>query len=390
MGFAKAQFMEEQERGWSSPDTNVCERCVEDSFLKHVIRDAAVAHECDYCGKRSKKAIAAPIDEILGPIAQTLFAHFADPSSAGVPRDDGEWVGDLVDTWDALETLELECHDKLVEDIVGSFHNSGWYQCAGGFWLDVHRHVQLRFGWQSFVAEVQHRNRYFFFNQRSAPDHPSDGPSVPELLATIGDIVDELGLVSELNSGEQLYRARLVDGRRKLKTFAELGPPPPELATAGRMNPAGISYFYLARNPHTAISEVAKEYPCRVAVAKFRIREPMRVIDLSRLPELPSIFDAERYQLRESILFLKEFVTAISSPVAGGGREHVEYVPSQIVSEYFAVGDGGESDSYNGIVFPSAVDKGGTNVVLFPPRGSLETFEQIAVLESVCHQRVSG
>jgi|SRR5471030_15803 len=49
-------------------------------------------------------------------------------------------------------------------------------------------------------------------------------------------------------------------------------------------------------------------------------------------------------------------------------REHVDYAPSQVVSEYFALvfqsdGDGSKLD---GIVYPSAVRPGGRNLVLFP------------------------
>ena len=42
-------------------------------------------------------------------IAAALYKHFGDPTHAGVPQDDGEWVGEesFVSTKDALMDLEL-------------------------------------------------------------------------------------------------------------------------------------------------------------------------------------------------------------------------------------------------------------------------------------------
>ncbi len=62
------------------------------------------------------------------------------------------------------------------------------------------------------------------------------------------------------------------------------------------------------------------------------------MIDLAALPEIPSIFDEARRHLRPPLRFLHEFSWRISAPVRTAARteaEMVEYVPTQIVSEYF-------------------------------------------------------
>ena len=72
---------------------------------------------------------------------------------------------------------------------------------------------------------------------------------------------------------------------------------------------------------------------------------------------------------RDSLEFLRSFVKDISKPVSKDGSEHVEYVPSQIVSEYISqVLSAQIGKTVGALVYPSAVDTGGTNIVIFPQR----------------------
>ena len=69
----------------------------------------------------------------------------------------------------------------------------------------------------------------------------------------------------------------------------------------------------------------------------------------------------------------------ITRPIAKDGSEHIEYVPSQVVSEYFALifhlQDGKRLD---GIKYTSSVRVGSHNLVLFPSeRGSESIFDQV-------------
>ena len=53
-------MLEAEERGWYEPDGYVCPDCVEDDFLKEIIRENACHRECDYCGRRTRTYSAAP------------------------------------------------------------------------------------------------------------------------------------------------------------------------------------------------------------------------------------------------------------------------------------------------------------------------------------------
>lgn len=389
MGLVKSAWIETEERGWDAEDKHVCAECVEDEYLKQIISNHVTEKSCDYCERKSRVAIAAPLSVVVEPIAGALFAHFAEPAGAGLPRDSGEWVGEeaITDTRDALESLGLVCNDTLFDDIEGSFINNAWYPCAGGHWLDIHEHEELRYAWDSFVYEIKHRGRYFLFGKKSRASSALGERYTPiTLLHRIGKLVQDLKLVKSVPATTRMYRVRRTTEGIEFTEFHEVGPPPEEHVGAGRMNPPGISYFYLALERETALAEVLDKPPCHAAVAEFETIKELLLLDLTELPSLPSIFDSERRGERQGLLFLDSFVDAIAIPVTRDGREHVEYIPSQVVCEFFAqvmrIDGKGQLD---GIEYPSAVRPGGKNVVVFPPRDVSEQWEDRVKLRGISH-----
>jgi hypothetical protein len=100
------------------------------------------------------------------------------------------------------------------------------------------------------------------------------------------------------------------------------------------------------------------------------------VLDLSSLPPVPCIFDGSRDQ-RDTLLFLNEFVKSITAPVVHDGREHIDYVPTQILTEYFrrrAAGDDGPA--IDGIIYPSSRRRNGRSIVLFASQMDLDPDRQ--------------
>jgi RES domain len=89
------------------------------------------------------------------------------------------------------------------------------------------------------------------------------------------------------------------------------------------------------------------------------------VLDLTTLEPIPSLFSGQRHQ-RPILKFLHSFVRDLSKPIKKDGREHIEYVPTQIVTEYFRHSfvwyDG---QRIRGILYPSSRKPSGTACVLF-------------------------
>jgi len=133
------------------------------------------------------------------------------------------------------------------------------------------------------------------------------------------------------------------------------------------MSPAGISMFYGAENPATAIQEVAVRADGKhkwVTVGAFETSGPCVVVDFTCLPTVPSMFDPERGRQRRPLLFLHQFVAQLSQP-ARVTYEQIDYVPTQIVTEYllriFAKGQ-----LVTGLLYPSALT-GASSAVLDIP-----------------------
>ncbi|MEI7868037.1 MAG: HEPN-associated N-terminal domain-containing protein [Candidatus Methylumidiphilus sp.] len=384
MGRAKEEMMEAEERGWNRPNGFVCPDCVEDEFLKEIIRENACVIKCDYCGGRTCKYSAAPVSEIMEPIANAVFYYFNDPINSMIPFDHEEdsYLLDTTDTRDVLEQLSLDCNEQLFEEIVEAFIHNEWVEAAGGVWSGSHPHEIMSFMWDRFADIVKHEIRYFFGNSKEELNDEEYTPS--NLLPTIGNLVLRHNLISVLPKDSLLFRARPRQiGENWHLNEDELGAPPPEKASSGRMNPAGISYLYLAYTQETSLAEIENDSTQQAAIGKFEVSKDLHILDLSKLPALPSMFDDYSREEREELIFLEKFVSEIKKPVNKNGNEHIEYVPSQIVSEYFALIFQANGKKIDGILYPSAVHKGGKNLVLFPnERGNSPRFDQVKLIDA--------
>ena len=379
MGREKSRILEAEERGWYEPDGHVCSDCVEDEFLKEIIRDNACSTECDYCKNITLDESAAPVEVLMEPIANAVFYYFNSPTDAYVPYDssEGGWLLDSTDTNDVLESLALDCHPDLFEDIANSFVHEEWVETAGGTWMGSHPHEEMGYLWDHFVRIVKYEVRYFF--DHALPNSTDEQYEPANLLPTIGSLVKRLGILGSLPLGTQLFRARKKDQEDFSLDAEQLGAPPSEKATAGRMNPAGISYLYLAFDQKTALAEIQHGESDQSAIGQFEVLRDLQILNLTKLPDLPSIFDDNRRDEREGLIFLESFIEEISKPVTKDGSEHIDYVPSQVVSEYFAlVFQPGKGEYLDGIVYPSAVHPGSRNLVLFPTERTFERrFDQV-------------
>lgn len=376
MGQEKSKWMED----WNAPDSYVCAECVEDEFLKDVIRQNVSQRQCDYCERKTRAHSAAPVSILMGPIGNAVFYHFNDPTRGGVPYDDG-FVIESTDTGDVLNTLEFGCHDRLFDDIANAFTNKEWVRAAGGHWASSHPNEAMNDSWSNFVNIVKHNVRFFFQHLPASNATCSQEYKPHQMLPAIGKLVKRLKLLKKLPAGTDLFRVRErhedADWELNEKQMRE---PPSEKASAGRMNPVGISYLYLSYEKETALAEVLKGPPCGAAIAHFVTKRDINILDLTNLPGKPSIFDNASRSKREKILFLESFAEEISKSVEKNGREHIEYVPSQVVSEYFAlIFEPSPGKNLDGIAYRSSIRRNGRNLVLFPTeRGLIRQFDQVA------------
>ena len=340
MGFAKEQMMEDESRGFNTVGNKyVCSECVTDYALKAFVRANASETACSYCKSSSKRPIAVQIDLIIEKILDGIKFEWGDPNNEGLPWEsaEGGWIlfpgSPVSNTYEILQELEVTDSQKLLEDIDYSIHNDEW--CQKDYFSLSPKDV-LIYSWREFREKVMHKTRYLFMNERDTDiqNQSSEILSPQQMLRFIGDMVRKIGLVRAIPMGTKFLRAR----PRKLEIIsaANLGPPPEKDAKdSNRMSPAGIPMFYGAFGEEIVIAETRDKKACCATIGTFCSLKEFRAVDLTDFPPVPSLFDTETRELRASIMFLRSFAKDLSRPIDKDGREHIEYVPTQIVTEYF-------------------------------------------------------
>ncbi|MDO9083781.1 MAG: HEPN-associated N-terminal domain-containing protein, partial [Humidesulfovibrio sp.] len=327
-----------------------------------VVRDDLSQMPCSFCDAEE----SAQLEEVLALILDGLHAEYDDPNN-GVSWEsaEGGWLGVEGRLWDTEELLYsyLECEENVMQSIVGLTNQEQWvYRDPYG----AREHEELYWSWELFADIVKHKARYVFFRSDEIKDaYDSLRVNPLSILDELGRIVLDIGLVEELAVGFQVMRARCA-GSRTFSTSAELGPPPIEKARSSRMSPYGIQMFYCANDEETCCLETVTWDSALVTVAEWQSKRRMKVLNLSNLPEIPSIFDATRRDSRMPLIFLDDFVADFCKKIERDEREHIEYVPTQVVTEYFRrvfrANDGAKID---GIVYKSSLGPGNCYVFFF-------------------------
>ena len=267
--------------------------------------------------------------------------------------------------------LELDVHADLFDDIVKAFMDRTF---APRYYFGLGPDERLHYGWDSFVDQVTHHTRYLFMQvPASVAEYATPGELTPDqMLAELGKLVAEAGLLRELVEGQSLFRGRLHEHVKDERPASgkTLGTPPIEHArNSNRMSPNGIPMFYGAFDEDTAVEEtIAPGWNAGsdLTIGEFVSARPLRVVDLTDLPAVPSLYDELRRGERPWIAFLHRFAREVSQPIDRDETEHLEYVPTQIVTEFFRhVFPVEHEQPLDGIVYTSSVHEGGQCIVLF-------------------------
>jgi hypothetical protein len=391
MNRAAEEQLEQWELGYSAPGGYaVCAECVGDAALRAMVECEADTDQCSFCG-RTGDDVALEVTAVLNRIGSQLMIEWTRAENV-LYRDSESDSGLIGPEYDIREVLAFEgaefgseSFEEFVVDafLETQFAPSGVYATTAG--------EALQFGWEDLVETVKHRRRFFFV--LSPNDRSGDGAGVPvprgsELLGELDRLICEHGLLRDLPPEELLYRVRVHPVRKRYETAEALGSPPPDAASQSRMSPAGIPMLYTAADVETAIAETLGSRRTRrkgMTVATFRPTEAMRIVDFSRLPEIPSVFDVsdDTPSMRHDLGFLYAMRRDIGAPVTLDGREHIDYVPTQVVCEYLRDRLPVELGApVHGLAWESARRTGSLNIVLFlDHRGCVELGDRPSMTE---------
>ena len=353
---------------------SVCEQCFDDLGISEFIENNAVSKKCYFCGASADVPIAASIQEVADYINECIKKEYDDAANE-VPYNSREG-GYQLPTWDSYELLSEiglefpnDVDDKLFLAVARLLDDNSWchWDPFRGSDEDV-----AKYSWEYFAWVTKHRRRFFFMDHR--PEFDLDEYSPGDVLKTIFEYANEAGLFKTLPAGTRLFRARCEEDGDKLETAQELGPPPQSKATqSNRMSPPGIVMFYGGDTEMTAILETANK-PGRFAIGRFETLRPAIVLDLTDIPLIPSLFeeipDGAEISPRTVLTFLRHVAEQISQKIERDDRVHVDYVPTQIVTEYVrsqltSGGTQANRTRVDGIKYSSSVHPGHASYVLF-------------------------
>jgi|SRR5215213_1978896 len=347
-------------------ETYVCGDCVDDYAVKQFIKHHAEELRCDYCRQTSQELpIGAAVNDVGDFILEGLEMEWSHPEDEAVAWDseDGCYVVSTVDSYDLVDRYFALESDQLRNDLANQLGDNDWCQRNP---YRLTREESWIFDWEQFSEELKHQTRYVFFRVKNERDEYGEGvQNLHEIMDEIATIVLEIGLIRTISSGTVITRARPHCEIQQYSTVEDLGPPSKELAIhANRMSPSGIPMFYGSDSELTALSEV--EQTGFATLAQFVTQRAFKVLDLTRIPDVPSIFDRQPHYERAPLIFLRNFLADLTKRVAKDGREHIEYVPTQVITEYFRrVFLDQDHERVKGIIYPSARNESGISYVLF-------------------------
>jgi hypothetical protein len=374
MGRMKELQLEQWEAGFSASwGQSVCGSCTGDEALSSLVEEHANADECSFCGRKGQN-IAVDTDTVLKHIGSQLLIGWsrAEDILYHDSEEESGYAGPVYEIRDVLESEGVEFGDTDFETFVLEAFGETQYTPAGVYAMT--QGEALRAGWDDLVETVKHRQRFFFVLARNDRSGDGAGVAVPrgrELLSELDRLICEYGLLRELPARTPLYRVRLHPLRKRYKTAKDLGAPPPNSASQSRMSPAGIPMLYTAEEIETALAETVGTRRSRrkgLTIATFKPTETLRIVDFSQLPPIPSVFDdsPDTPRIRHELGFLYGMRRDIGGEVKLDGRQHIEYVPTQVVCEYIRhqlpekLGE-----PVHGLAWESTRAHGGHNVVLF-------------------------
>jgi len=377
MGYAKNKYIEDQERVYSTgSDIYFCQKHFGDNDIKRYIQKLGTFEkECSFCKDYDQEEPSVTInsDVLLDVVVACICRSYDHPANGLAYRSaEGGYRGDVYDTLELLnEIIPLDADYEVLEYLADEIIQTEWTE--GEFYCNSYSE-ELSYLWNDFSHLIKHKVRYLF--KEIAPNQHEDGyhNEPHSILESIGNSIIKLNLFVNLpektnlfNQDVVIYRARQHASTQEVESCKDVGSPPSEKASSNRFSAEGISMFYGAENEKTAIGEIIdREQPTDfISIAVFYPATELTLIDLRNINEI-GFFNFEAIDLYEPSRFLSSFVHQVSIKIDKNQNRRIEFVPSQVVTEYFRhVLPSKAGITINGIIYKSAQNKGCDCYVIF-------------------------
>jgi hypothetical protein len=344
MGHYKDLLQQYQDRGYGPSDKYVCGCCVKDEYLKKKIWEhGSKKHRCSFCHKYNKACSLETLMQYIMPAIEYYF----DDAEAVLPYDseEDEYIGNYEDLYyfvhDTLGPEMQADNAELLDEIIRMMDYSS--SKTSSFEYGERKFEKELNAWNEYCELVNARSE-LYVEQIVSLCRMTDAPD--DLKAIHGTLRNTLNEAQQMHAfrlvypSEKIYRAvnyikAVPDGFSSIPA-PMVGTAPASCSASGRFNESGDMMFYGTSDPDVAIVEVGPSKDGNpMTVGEFHTNKRIRVLDLSELPswKMPSGFDLEQKEGRESWLFLNRFIKEISKPVDDTIKE-LTYKPLQVFMKY--------------------------------------------------------
>jgi hypothetical protein len=346
-----------------------CVECFKDDEIIAKIKSLQKIGDCDLCNSRNKNVYDTESDADLVDDFEGLINTYSLESVLpdNYPSERLSLLKDeLFNNWDIFR-LDAEkinlllisiCKDRYEEEPELFDQRVGIYSFCDDTYMEEHS-LLGGYSWEDFVTLIKTENRFHTTNFKT------------KILDIICSYVKKT-----YKSGTIFYRARISgkDGFSK----AEMEAPPQQLATAGRVNPEGISYLYLGSDKTTTINEIRAGLHDYVSIASFKLKKEISVVDLTRIDAISAFSRLDFTQHAINRPHLKKINSEIAKPLRRQDS-HLDYLPTQYICDYIKTIQLNGEREYSGIEYKSTMNKDGFNLAIFD--GSLFECENITVYD---------
>lgn len=329
------------------PTNSVCVACVGDAFLQTNFEDQQV-ETCHYCANRSA---CITLDDLAVLVDEVYRIYFEPGHEEPVFYEDSDRIWYEMQGGYPTEIVAeiVQCGEQLAYDIVSLLSGKEAYDVFHDglvpMYEDAFRYTAVDLysmeeeqSWKNLTHRIKHDTRFFSESVLSP---------LNQLLGNLSELKlhNHQQLLRTISPGagdSSFFRARRAKGQASLHKIRNnparhLGTPPPGIASAGRMNAAGIPVFYGADSAETCIAELRPPVGAYVATGRFEITRPIKVLDLTKLDRAYanySRFDPAYESKTTRLQFLQRFEDKIARPIMPDD-EAMEYLPTQALAEFF-------------------------------------------------------
>lgn len=337
---------------------NCCEKCFTDIELKAIVHGGDKIGKCDFCG--ATRVHICDIEDETSGITDSLKNSFENLLDVYTPVSE---LGDsfpcnnqeliksiLVHRWKIFNITEDKVYTFLTKLLRERYAQqpdlfNTPVDISERYDEDYLKHYGIlgTHNWEEFATEIKTRNRFH-----------------SEIMnkSIFSEILKYAILTYPKNNrGKLFYRARICAEPKPLPK-KEMKAPPIKLASAGRVNPEGISCLYLTEKIETAILEVRASIYDYVSVGEFKLKNNIEVVDLTKMNSISPFCGLDTTLHAINLSCLRQISEEIAKPM----RRHdskLDYLPTQYICEYI------KSLGYAGVKYRSTMDSNSFNLAIF-------------------------